>query len=385
MGYPNVRVIFDRKKRLAKTGKGKVEIVVDFSRSSRKYITVGNCSKDDYFSVQRSSAVKDKIKECNRILDGLVALGGEVTVEAFNSYYDKEVKIHALKNPKREYNGYDQNQSFIGYMQDALDQEKIANGTRAHKQVVINAVKESGKLDRFCDLTPANVMAFDRWLRSGGSRTDHTIYHNYHKKVHQFIRELRMMNMIPDDPYTHVRIPCGRTKERKPLSEEELKLIREAKLPKKLDRARDVFIFCAYTGLCYCDSQAFDFEEMTEKKGKIYYIDGSRIKTGSDFFTPILQPAMDVLKKYNYKLPHMCIQKINEYLHAIEVRLDIKKSITTHVGRHSFATMALSHDVPIENVSRMLGHTNIVTTQIYAKILKKNIEKYGDKLDNELI
>jgi len=208
-------------------------------------------------------------------------------------------------------------------------------------------------------------MAFDKWLRNG-KRTDHTIYHNYHKKVHQFIHELRMIDMIPDDPYAHLRIPCGKTKERKPLSEAELKLIREAKLPAKLDRARDLFVFCAYTGLCYCDAVAFDFDSMTEKNGKIYYIDGSRIKTGADFYTPILQPAMDVLKKYNYKLPHMCIQKINEYLHAIEVRLDIKKSITTHVGRHSFATMALSHDVPIENVSRMLGHTNIVTTQIYA-------------------
>ncbi len=76
---------------------------------------------------------------------------------------------------------------------------------------------------------------------------------------------------------------------------------------------------------------------------------------------------------------------MNLYLHDIEARLGINKSMTSHVGRHSFATMVLSHDVPIENLCRMLGHTNIVTTQIYAKILKKNIEKYGDKLDNELI
>ena len=384
MSYPNVVVMFDRKKRCAKTGKGKVEIVVNFSRTSRKYIAMGSCSSADLPNVQNSSAVLDKIKDCKRILDGLVALGNEVNLDNFNVYYDKEVKIHALKNPKNEYNGYDQNQSFIGFMQDSLNQSDSADGTRAHKHVVINAVKAFGKLDRLCDLTPANIMAFDKWLRHG-KRTDHTIYHNYHKKVHQFIHELRMIDMIPDDPYAHLRIPCGKTKERKPLSEEELKLIREAKLPAKLDRARDLFVFCAYTGLSYCDALAFDFDSMTEKKGKIYYIDGSRIKTGADFFTPILQPAMEVLKKYDYKLPHITNQKMNLYLHDIEARLDINKSMTSHVGRHSFATMVLSHDVPIENLCRMLGHTNIVTTQIYAKILKKNIEKYGDKLDSELI
>lgn len=97
MSYPNVVVMFDRKKRCAKTGKGKVEIVVNFSRTSRKYIAMGSCSSADLPNVQNSSAVLDKIKDCKRILDGLVALGNEVNLENFNVYYDKEVKSMHLR------------------------------------------------------------------------------------------------------------------------------------------------------------------------------------------------------------------------------------------------------------------------------------------------
>lgn len=108
---------------------------------------------------------------------------------------------------------------------------------------------------------------------------------------------------------------------------------------------------------------------MTKKEGDLYYIDGSRIKTDTKYFTPILAPAMKVLEKYDYRLPKISNQKANDYLHVIQTELRIRQNLTFHVARHSFATLALAHDVPIENVARMLGHENIKTTQIYAKIL----------------
>ena len=190
--------------------------------------------------------------------------------------------------------------------------------------------------------------------------------------------------MIPLNPYAQVKFPKGKCAERRPLSEDELVKIREAHLSGKTEKARDLFIFAAYTGLSHCDTQAFDFKTMTEKVGNLYYIDGSRIKTGATFFTPILQPAMEILKKYDYKVPHISDQKTNDYLHILEEQLDINKPITFHVARHSFATMVLSHDVPIENLARMLGHTDIKTTQIYAKILKSTIERHSEGLSNNI-
>ena len=151
--------------------------------------------------------------------------------------------------------------------------------------------------------------------------------------------------------------------------------IRQAECSGRIDRARDLFVFMAYTGLAYCDMSVFNYSTMTEEHTDYTYIDGSRMKTGSNFFTPILPPAMEVLKKYNYKLPVVSNQKINDYLDILRERLGINKKVTCHIARHSFATLILSYDMPIENLKRMLGHKNITTTQIYGKILKSNVEK----------
>jgi site-specific recombinase XerD len=94
---------------------------------------------------------------------------------------------------------------------------------------------------------------------------------------------------------------------------------------------------------------------------------------------------MEVLQRYNFQLPKLSNQKANDYLHLIESRLGINKSMTFHVARHSFATLSLSHDVPIEKVARMLGHTDIKTTQIYAKILKTTVEKHAFNLSNAIL
>ena len=161
--------------------------------------------------------------------------------------------------------------------------------------------------------------------------------------------------------------------------------MREMKLPEREARIRDLFIFAAYTGLAFCDTQDFDFRTMTEQIGDLYYIDGSRLKTGTNFFTPILPPAMEVLKKYNFKLPKISNQKANDILHMIEVRMGLNKPVTFHVARHSFATLSLSHDIPIEKVARMLGHKDIKTTQIYAKVLKSTIANHASDLSKVIL
>jgi site-specific recombinase XerD len=83
---------------------------------------------------------------------------------------------------------------------------------------------------------------------------------------------------------------------------------------------------------------------------------------------------MDVLKKYNYKLPIITNQKLNEYCHVIEALCQFHKPVTCHIGRHSFATLMLSYGFTLETVKKMLGHKDIKTTQIYAKLSKKNVE-----------
>lgn len=369
-----VRVVFDRKKQVAKKGFGCLDVVVNLGKKVRKYIMACTTTPEEWEKKSRSLDTLQVIDHCKKILTTMEILGEESTIENFNRHFFGE---------EEEEQKDSSNKDFIAYCEEALAAEDIKIGTRKHKQVVIDAVKTYGKLKTYGDLTPKNILAFDRWLHNG-ERSDVTIY-GYHKRLKKWVGELARLDEIPRNPYKIVSVTRGKSKERQPLLESELKKMRDYPFDGKLERVRDLFIFSAYTGLAFCDVQNFDYQSMTVKEGDLVFIDGNRIKTDTKFFTPILAPAMEVLKKYDFKLPKISNQKANDYLHLIQAQLGIKKNLTFHVARHSFATLALAHDVPIENVARMLGHEDIRTTQIYAKVLRTTIERHATALQGAII
>ena len=377
-----VDVIYDRRKLAAKRGKGYVEVRVYLGRNERKYFPMGMAAPDEWEALAASEEVTSLLRKCKKIVTAMDVLDEEMTMENFNLHYFGEDVIQKQEEEKNK-EPDSSKKNFITYMEFALGEEDLREGTRKHKKCVIDAVRTFGQLNTYGDLTPKRIIAFDNWLHDG-TRTDVTCY-GYHKKLHKWVRQLFQMGEIAQDPYQVVTLKRGKSKEREPLTELELKMMRSHKFEPKLERVRDLFIFAAYTGLSFCDTQTFDFGSMTKKEGDMYYIDGSRIKTETKFFTPILGPAMKVLEKYDYQLPKISNQKANDYLHVIQMELHIRQKLTFHVARHSFATMALAHDVPIENVARMLGHQDIKTTQIYAKVLRTTIERHATALQRSII
>lgn len=379
-----VEVVFDRRKNSEKRGYGFLEVQVYLGRATRKYIMIGKYSSDEWQAVAASPETKALVNKCKKIIAAMDVLDEERTYENFMLHFTGEDKKPKMEEKEQESNEQDNSKkNFIDYMETVLASEQLRHGTYKHKKCLIAAVRAFGKLNTYGDLTSRNIIAFDKWLHDG-TRSDVTCY-DYHKRLHKWVRQLFQMGEIKKDPYDSVTIKRGKCKEREPLTETELKLMRSYKFEGKLARVRDLFIFAAYTGLSFCDTQNFDFESMTKKEGDLYYIDGSRIKTETKFFTPILSPAMKVLEKYEYQLPKISNQKANDYLHVIQMELHIRQKLTFHVARHSFATMALAHDIPIENVARMLGHQDIKTTQIYAKILRSTIERHATVLQRSII
>lgn len=381
-----VKVIFDRKCVSEKRGKGKVEIRIYLSRLQRKFITIGEATPLEWRTIEKRRDVKIELEKYRNIVQAMQVLGEDMTIENFDAHLSsgKDEEKEEKKEDGNFYNGYDLNDSFIDFMRDAIEDEAIEDNTRTRKYYMVKTVEESGLIKTFADITAANLIAYDKFLHKG-DRTDATVF-SYHKRLKFYINLARIEGRIPSNPYELTNFKRGRYKERKPLNEAELKKLREMKLPQqKLCRVRDLFIFMAYTGLAHCDAQLFDFDTMTEKVGRLYYIDGRRLKTKTDFFTPILAPAMEILKKYDYHLPSISNQKMNDYLHVIEERLKLKKPLTCHVARHSFATLALSHGTPIETVAKMLGHTKIETTQIYAKVLKATLKKQSESLAHAIL
>lgn len=375
-----VKVVFDRKGSVAKTGYGKIEICIYLKAGERKYETVATATSDNWEAVAQGRNVVAKIKHYEQIIDAMTLLNEEMTIDNFSNHiFASERNDTVNEDNKHMYKGSDQRQSFTEYIMDYLDKEGLRDGSRRNIEVVVDSVKKSGLIKTLNDLTPYNIRRFDEYLHAQGNKSQATIC-NYHKKLHKYTNMLWRSDMIPSDPYNQFEIKRGVSKERQPLTEDELLLLRSASLSDKLSRVRDLFIFMAYTGLAYIDMCKFNFFTMAEKQGDMYFIEGSRTKTGSKFFTPILPPAMDVLIKYNYHLPVITNQKLNDYLHVIQEKLNFNKSLTCHVARHSFATLLLTYDFTVEKTARALGHKDIKTTQIYAKVLKKTIVDRAEQL-----
>lgn len=380
----NVRVVFDRRKRVEATGKGNVEIIIQLSRLAVKKIIVDSMTPEEWEIYKDAPYLKKEVENYEKIINAMKLLDEAMTVDNFNKHIGVVTMTAEKRKEIEEQNTNPIKGNFIEFMKHCIDVEQSRETTKRQKYVAVDALLRWEGIITFEDLTVKKLKEFDTWLREDGTRTDVAVY-NYNKRIKLYTRLAYERGYIEKDPYDIIKFPRGKCKERKPLSESELKKMREIALPLREDKVRDLFIFASYTGLAFCDTQDFDFRTMTEQIDDLYNIDGSRLKTGTNFFTPILPPAMEVLKRYNFKLPKISNQKANDILHMIEVRMGLNKPVTFHLARHSFATLSLSHDIPIEKVARMLGHKDIKTTQIYAKVLKSTIANHASDLSKAII
>jgi integrase len=389
MAKQAVKLVFDRRKRVEATGKGNVEFIIQLSRLAVKKIIVDSMTPEEWESYKNAPFLKKEMENYQKIVNAMQLLGEEMTVDNFNKHIGVDTPVRNTSKKKSKESVAETkderiNESFLDFMHDAIVKEKSAATTKRQKFVALDALRRWGGIVTFADISTKKLREYDAWLREDGTRTDVAV-NNYHKRTKMYVRQAYEKGIIDKDYYSMVHFPRGKCKERNPLTEAELMKLRTVELPQREARVRDLFIFSAYTGLAFCDAQAFDFFTMTEQRGDMFYIDGSRMKTGTKFYTPILPPAMEVLKRYNFELPKISNQKGNDYLRIVKSIAGIRKPLTFHVARHSFATLSLSHDVPIEKVARMLGHTDIKTTQIYAKILKSTIENYATELSRAII
>ena len=380
---PILKFVFNRRKKATETVPASVELEIYFDRHHRKWVGTGvklylGQWDEKRHAVNRKDGVQINAKltalkkEYEELFDEMYAQGIPPTYAQYIAYTEVAEEV---KRPA----------SFIDFMHQRIMERNLRIGTRKTHLVALDALKRFGRIKTFESLTAANIYAFDAFLRKENiSRVQTTIY-SYHKRVKVYVNEAFKLSYIKDNPYDHFDENRGRPKPRKPLTANELKILRDAKFRSYLDKARDMFVFCCYTGLSYSDMMAFDYKRHTTLMDGMVYIDGNRIKTGTAFFTPLLKPARDILAKYENRLPAMTMQRYNEYLHLIEERLEFNKPLTSHVARHTFATtVCLANDIPIETVSKMLGHRHVATTEIYAKIMKETVERHARKLDKIL-
>ena len=257
-----------------------------------------------------------------------------------------------------------------------------------------------GKLTRWEHLSTETIYNFDAWLHQQERPLTQTEKENgrepqkvgdagvdsYHKSLRAMLNRALKMGKIDANPYDRLRgeFRSGKRDSVDYLTEEQMqKVMGLTPVPgSQVAMARDLFVFQMYTGLSYSDTQRFDIGQYREVNGRWVFI-GERVKTGVPYVSMLLPPAVDVLQRYGMKVPKINNQRYNQMLKAIGMVIGIDK-LHSHMARHTFGTWMLSHGAKIENVSRMMGHTNITQTQRYAKVLAKDVYDDFDKIAKKL-
>ena len=217
--------------------------------------------------------------------------------------------------------------------------------------------------------------------------------------IHTPVKKLKLMSYtafrngwIASDPFAGYRYKVT-YRDRRFLSESELRDVMNAQLPNyKTAIVRDIFVFCCFTGLSYADVKKLTHDDIhTDERGDMWIID-HRQKTGTQFRVKLLPVAKELVERYSrLKLPESKVfpvkdrDSMNMSLRHVARHAGLSFSPTIHEARHTFSTtVTLSQGVPLETVSKMLGHKHITTTQIYAKITNDKIGRDMDALSEKI-
>lgn len=367
-----VRVLFDRKGTATTKKTALIQLEVRYNKE-RKFIGTGVKVFKGQFKNGRVLGRAD----ADVLNDKINALYKHVH-DIYNECLNKRVQFNLTMLDDGKIDKTDK--PFMEWVKKRTEEKRCSTATKRQNRLFCNILELFGRISTFEDVTLPNIHHFDDFLKTHtGIKTNRPLTDNsvkaYHSRMRSFISEAYSYGLIKQNPYT--RFKCGRclTAPRMYLTMDELNYLQSWTPPTQSRQyALDLFLIQCYTGLSYSDLMATDFTVTEQHEDNIILPRTTRVKTGTQFYIMLLPPVVNILKRYNYHLPKISLCGYTAQLNKIESETKIGKHITSHVGRHTFATtIALGSGIPIEVVSKMLGHTNIQTTQIYAKILPQQV------------
>ncbi len=228
------------------------------------------------------------------------------------------------------------------------------------------------------------ITEYEFWLK-GIRKCGHNTTMKYLTNFKKIVLRCLKNGWLQKDPFLGFNM-AKREVERTALTEHELERLSNVRFSiERLEIVKNIFLFSCYSGLAYADVQKLNRSEIRIGIDGEKWIFTKRQKTDVSSRIPLLPAALEIINRYeehpqcidkNRVLPVLSNQKMNSYLKEIADACGINKNLTYHIARHTFATtVTLSNGVPIETVSKMLGHRNIKTTQHYAKILDQKISE----------
>jgi len=361
----SIRYVFDRKHIATESKTGLLQIAVRLNKTVRKVlISTGIHLYKNQFSDKNGFTCKNH-PNAAQITGKAKKIFNKI--EAF-CLSDECKNFESIKNWDKEYNT---SYFVIDFIKSELRKKNICYGSMMYHKTLINQLDSFGKIKTFSDLTYKNISDFDFFLRK--TIKESSTLNKRHTTFRYYIKQAIKMDLLKKDPYDMFDMPFRKGKDPIYLTENEISdILNYNSEIEKIQRVKDLFVFQIFTGMAYVDMTNFSKNDIIEVDG-MKAIRSNREKTDQSFITLFLPEAEKIAEKYNYDLPKLSNQKYNDYLKVLGAGAEIKKNLTTHVARHTFATYLLNKDIPIETVSRAMGHSSIKMTQHYAKLLGRKV------------
>lgn len=374
------KLLFDRRKTASRTHVGYVEVRVTIDRK-QIYISTGiRVYQNEWAAgmvVNRPDA---------KVLNDRLAIIVEKVDRGVNESVKRGVELDTERVKQMVWQSAAPGASLLDWINKQIPLLNITYGTRKRYWCLMNRLEEFGRITRWEDLTVENLTMFDNWLhqREDGKISDGAVY-NYHKSLKAMLHRAYMFEKIERNPYDRIKLKRGEKESVEYLTEDEMQALEYMEITEGglLEQSRDLFVFQMYTGLSYSDTQHFDLSQY-RKEGDTYRHTGERIKTGIAYVSQLLPPAVRIIEKYGGRVPRIDNADYNRQLKMLGLKAGIKTTLHSHLARHTFATWMLRNGAKIENVSRMLGHTNIRHTQRYAKVLAESVHEDFDRMAEKL-
>lgn len=295
-------------------------------------------------------------------------------VTLLSLYEEHNAKMEALVGKTYSFSTLQKHLTTVAHLKDYLQKKFIVD------DILFDKVNTQFLLD------------FEFFLKSEKNISNNTTI-KYMKNLGKVVRIGLNAGYLKKDPYTGVKYHHEEV-ERAFLDRRELQSLVDLKLEnKRLDQVRDAFVFCCFTGLAFVDVKGLTADYLYKPNEGEIWINKKRQKTKKWFHVPLLPQAKRILDKYEKHpvrekgllIPVPTNQKMNAYLKEIADLCGIKKNLTTHCARHTFATtVTLANGVSMESVSKMLGHSSVLMTKQYAKVLDETIGREMQQLSEKL-
>lgn len=385
-------LFFIRRTRLLKNGEAPIGLRITVN-GQRAELQIKRSVLEERWNAQRGCAVgKDrKTLELNQYLESIRTKIFQIHRELMDE--DKPINADIII---REFNGEGESPKMLLEVfrehnkkyRELMDRDYVKGTVLRYERTVryleeMLQSKYSRKDIPMKELNNEFVLNFEHFVKVEKKCAQNATV-KYLKNLKKVTRLALANKWMSDDPFIEIHFHQTQSN-RDFLTEEELNTIINKDFEiKRLETVRDIFVFCALSGLAFTDAQHLTPEHITRDNNGDYWIRKPREKTKNMCSIPLLDVPRMIAEKYSNHpdclkkgvvLPVPSNQRMNSYLKEIADVCGIKKELTTHIARHTFACIAIANKVSMESIAKMLGHSDIRTTKIYAKLMDRTVSE----------